>query len=48
MIGFEVAPLAPRARFFTTRSGSIESSQSFVPHAISDRNGELMRLLALG
>ena len=47
MIGFDVAPVAPSARFLTTRSGSIESSQSLVPDAISDRSGELMWLLTL-
>src|SRR4030081_3697448 len=36
IIGFDVAPLAPIARFFFTSSGSIESSQTFVPVAISD------------
>src|SRR3954466_3159749 len=36
MIGFEVAPLAPIARFFLTSPGSIESSHTFVPVAISD------------
>jgi hypothetical protein len=36
MIGFEVAPLAPFSRFDFTNGGSIESSQTFVPDAISD------------
>src|ERR1700716_2739813 len=36
MIGFEVAPLAPIARFFLTSSGSIESSHTLVPVAMSD------------
>ena len=40
MIGFEVAPVAPSARFLATSSGSIESSQSLVPQAIRERSGE--------
>lgn len=31
MMGLEVAPVAPSARFCVTRSGSIESNQSLVP-----------------
>ena len=42
MIGLEVAPVAPSARLRTTRSGSIESSQSLVPHAIRDLSGDAM------
>ena len=42
MIGFEVAPVAPKARFLATSSGSIESSQIFVPLAISERSDEDM------
>ncbi len=40
MIGFDVAPVAPSARFVFTKSGSTESSQSLVPVAISDCRGE--------
>ena len=36
MIGLEVAPVAPNARFLVTSFGSTESSHSFVPVAISD------------
>jgi hypothetical protein len=36
MIGFDVAPVAPSLRLERTRSGSIESSQTFVPEAMSD------------
>ncbi len=36
MIGLLVAPVAPAARFFFTSGGSIESSQTLVPVAISD------------
>ena len=32
-------PVAPRARLLATRSGSTESSQSFVPAVISERSG---------
>ena len=39
MIGFEVAPVAPCDRFSLMRSGSTESSHSFVPDAASDCNG---------
>ena len=39
MIGFEVAPVAPSARLVRTKSGSIESSQSFVPLATNDSKG---------
>ena len=39
MIGLEVAPVAPAARFDRTKSGSIESSHSFVPVASSDSIG---------
>src|SRR6185437_11633201 len=42
IIGLEVAPDAPQARFSTTKSGSIESSQSLVPLAIKLFNGEVM------
>ncbi len=35
MIGFDVAPVAPKARLRFTKSGSIESSQTLVPDAIS-------------
>src|SRR6188472_521947 len=42
MIGFEVAPVAPSARFVFTKSGSTESSQSLVPVAISDCRGEVI------
>ena len=42
MIGFEVAPLAPRAKFLATKSGSMESSHSLVPLAIKDLSGELI------
>ena len=38
MIGLDVAPVAPVARFDRTKSGSIESSQSFVPVASRDSN----------
>jgi hypothetical protein len=37
MIGFDVAPEAPRRRLLSTSFGSIESSQTFVPEAMSDR-----------
>src|SRR5229473_3701799 len=47
MMGFEVAPVAPRARFFLMRSGSIESSHSLVPLAIKDFRG-LMGYLRCG
>src|SRR2546421_330288 len=36
MMGFEVAPVAPRARLLLTRSGSMESSHSLVPVATRD------------
>src|SRR5688572_10991948 len=36
MIGLEVAPVAPSLRLDATRSGSIESSHSFVPVAMRD------------
>ena len=36
MMGLEVAPVAPMARSRRTKSGSTESSQSFVPVAIKD------------
>src|SRR5207244_6049642 len=36
MVGFEVAPEIPQARFFWISSGSTPSSQTFVPVAISD------------
>ncbi len=36
MMGLEVAPVAPSARFVFTKSGSIESSHSLVPVAIKD------------
>src|SRR5271170_5188333 len=36
MIGLLVAPVAPRARFLSTKPGSTLSSQSLVPVAISD------------
>src|SRR5687768_11680555 len=36
MIGLLVAPVAPSAMFRSIRSGSTESSHSFVPDAISD------------
>src|SRR5205085_11122621 len=36
MIGLDVAPVAPSLRFVSTSLGSIESSQTFVPQAISD------------
>src|SRR5579883_951805 len=39
MIGLEVAPVAPKARFVFTSVGSTESSHSFVPVATSDCNG---------
>src|SRR5437899_178562 len=39
IMGFEVAPVAPSARLRVTRSGSIESSHSLVPVAISDCSG---------
>ena len=45
MIGLEVAPVAPAARFDRTRSGSIESSQSFVPVASRDSIGLGMDLV---
>src|SRR4029450_5272283 len=45
MIGLLVAPVAPSARFDLTRSGSIESSQSFVPLATSDWSGVISILL---
>src|SRR5260370_12127901 len=45
IIGFEVAPLAPRARLRCTRSGSIESSQSFVPDAMRERRGLVIAVL---
>src|SRR5262249_53488402 len=35
----EVAPVAPRARLVLTRSGSMESSQTLVPVAMSDWRG---------
>jgi hypothetical protein len=55
MMGFEVAPVAPSARFLTTKSGSIESSQSLVPVAMSDLSdisesfhaNELLRIIIL-
>src|SRR5690348_11853683 len=39
IIGLEVAPVAPQARFAFTSSGSTESSHNFVPQATSDCNG---------
>src|SRR5687767_14569245 len=39
MIGLEVAPVAPRARFCLTSSGSTESSQSLVPAWMIDCSG---------
>src|SRR5215212_11451110 len=42
IIGFDVAPVAPSARFVFTKSGSIESSQSLVPVAMRDCSGELI------
>ena len=36
MVGFEVAPVTPHARFFWSSSGSTPSSQTFVPVAMSD------------
>ena len=44
MIGLEVAPVAPRARLRSTRSGSIESSHSLVPLAMSDCSGLAMSM----
>ena len=45
MIGFDVAPVAPNLRLAATRSGSMLSSQSFVPVAISDSSGVIRLLL---
>ncbi len=42
MIGFDVAPVAPSARFSRTKSGSTESSHSLVPEAINDCSDELI------
>ena len=36
MVGFDVAPVIPQARFFSISSGSTPSSQTFVPVVISD------------
>ena len=47
MIGLEVAPVAPLARFLAISSGSTESSHSLVPHATSDWSG-VMGSLPLG
>ena len=44
MIGFDVAPVAPNARLLTTKSGSTESSQSFVPAWMMDESGEDMEI----
>ena len=46
MIGLEVAPVAPRARFVATASGSMESSHSLVPQAIRDRSGLVMIVIS--
>src|SRR5258708_5596998 len=37
--GLDVAPVAPQARFSRTKSGSTESSHSFVPVATRDLSG---------
>ena len=42
MIGFDVAPVAPKTRFEAINSGSMESSHSFVPEATSDWSGDGM------
>src|SRR5262249_31694424 len=36
MMGLDVAPVAPSAMFLSTRSGSTESSHSFVPACTND------------
>src|SRR5581483_1202869 len=45
MIGLDVAPVAPQARLRATSSGSMESSHSFVPAAMSDCNGVSVLLM---
>src|SRR5580704_9060347 len=39
MIGFDVAPVAPKARLTLVKSGSTLSSHNLVPVAISDSKG---------
>src|SRR4051812_2978028 len=46
MIGLDVAPVAPSARFFCTSLGSIESSQTLVPVPISERRDIGERVLS--
>src|SRR4029079_8656465 len=38
MVGLDVAPVTPHARFFVISPGSTPSSQTFVPVAMSDFN----------
>src|SRR5262245_62119244 len=43
MIGFDVAPVAPKPRLRAISSGSTESSQSLVPEATRDCSGVMIR-----
>ena len=46
MMGFDVAPVAPRARLSRTKSGSMESSHNLVPDSIRDRKPVAMVIAA--